>query len=383
VPAPDGRSRAHPTSEVRNAELMTVGADEAAITFVTAGDERVTTRLGSAEVTTTGPFHVARFSALEPAAGYDLQVDGAPPGEYLPAAVRTLDRPAGRLLATVATANDVHFGEVECGRLGGDEEVGPVFQSEPGDPPYPEVMNGAVIAEMRELDPDVVVVKGDLTSVGSEKEYGSFLDAYGALGDRMRHVRGNHDAMHDPTLAAAEAPFAVEHGGVSLAVLDTVIPGSDRGQLTAEQLAWLDDLAASRSGPVLVFGHHHLWNLDADHRSEAYFGINPDDSEALAGVVARRENVAGYFAGHTHRNRVRRFRETGDVPWVEVACVKDFPGTWAEYRVHEGGVLQVHRRISTPEALAWTERTRAMFGGLYPLYAFGQLGDRCFTIRPR
>jgi Icc protein len=77
---------------------------------------------------------------------------------------------------------------------------------------------------------------------------------------------------------------------------------------------------------------------------------------------------------------VRRFAVTGAVPWVEVACVKDFPGSWAEYRVFEGGVLQIHRRISTPDALAWTEQTRGMFGGLYPDYAFGQLEDRCFVI---
>ena len=43
----------------------------------------------------------------------------------------------------------------------------------------------------------------------------------------------------------------------------------------------------------------------------------------------------------------------------------------------------MHRRISSPEALDWTERTRAMFGGLYPQYAFGALEDRCFLIEPR
>ena len=35
--------------------------------------------------------------------------------------------------------------------------------------------------------------------------------------------------------------------------------------------------------------------------------------------------------------------------------MKDFPGSWAEYRVFEGGILQVHHRISTPDALAWTD----------------------------
>ena len=53
---------------------------------------------------------------------------------------------------------------------------------------------------------------------------------------------------------------------------------------------------------------------------------------------------------------------------------------WAEYRVHEGAILQIHHRISTPEALAWTEQTRHMYHGLYRDYALGRLEDRCFAI---
>jgi hypothetical protein len=63
-----------------------------------------------------------------------------------------------------------------------------------------------------------------------------------------------------------------------------------------------------------------------------------------------------------------------------VSCVKDYPGAWAEYRVHEGGIVQVFHRISTPEALAWTEQTRHMYAGLYADYAFGTVSDRNFLI---
>src|SRR5437763_1050265 len=154
---------------VHDAELMTVGPDEAVVTFRTDGDEPVTTRVGDAEVTTRGPYHSARVTGLEAGTEYELVVDGAERSEWLPPSFTTLERPAGRLLATIATANDVHFGEVECGRIGdlGEEELGPILRAEPGDPPYPEVMNGAVIDEMRGLDPDVVVVKGDLTHAGT------------------------------------------------------------------------------------------------------------------------------------------------------------------------------------------------------------------------
>jgi len=48
--------------------------------------------------------------------------------------------------------------------------------------------------------------------------------------------------------------------------------------------------------------------------------------------------------------------------------------------VYEAGTLQIHRRISTPEALVWTEKTRNMYAGTYFGYAFGRLDERCFSI---
>ncbi len=283
-------------------------------------------------------------------------------------------------MATFATVNDVHFGEVECGKLGTPEELGPVFSTAPGEEPYPEVMNRGAIDEIAALQPDAIVVKGDLTDTGSEDQYAAFLAAYMRLGERMRHVRGNHDAMITETIAAT-APFAVDLDGVTLAVLDTVRPGTDRGRVPADQLRWLDETAAASTKPVLVFGHHHPWDPASTERSETYFGINPDDSEALCAVIARREAIAGYFAGHTHRTRLRRFPTARDVPIVEIACVKDYPGAWAEYRVYEGGYVQLTRRIAHPDAMAWTDQTRNMFAGLYRDYALGRVEDRCFAAR--
>lgn len=366
---------------VRDAEVMTVGPDEVVVTFVTDPGMPATARVGETEVVTEGPHHVARFEDLLPGTTYDVSVEGAVADEFLPGSVTTLEVPAGRPLATIATVNDVHFGETECGRMDAvmEEELGPVLRALPGEPPYPETMNRAAIAEIEALDPDVVLAKGDLTNLGTDEEYAAFLAAYGQLGDRMHHVRGNHDAMLDASMALEGAPYALDVGGVTVAVLDTVQPGIDRGQLTAEQLHWLDDLAATVTGAVLVFGHHHPWDLDAAARSTEYFGINPDDSEALGAVVAARENIVGYFAGHTHRNRVRRSARARRVPFTEVSATKDYPGVWAEYRVYEHGFTQVVRRIAAPAALEWTERTRSMFAGLYRAYALGRLDHRCFT----
>jgi predicted phosphodiesterase len=342
---------------VQTIELTTVADDEVVLHVPTSADRpaRVITRRG-----------------LEP--DREHEVEGV--------AFRTLPRPGGERLATFATVNDIHFGEVEAGVLEGNTS-GPVVRVEPGETPYPDTMNRAAVQEIAAIEPDVVLAKGDLTTHGTADELDAFLSCYQpAFGERLHYVRGNHDAGADFSLVDA-GTMELKLAGVTFAVLDTTIPGRATGRVDADQLEWLDELGSRADRLVLVFGHHHPWDPSSRARPDTYFGINPADSEALVDVIARRPSLVGYFAGHTHRNRVRRFEPTGEVPYAEVACVKDFPGTWAEYRVFEGGVLQVHRRISSPEALAWSDRTRVMFGGVYPEYAFGQLSDRCFPIWPR
>jgi predicted phosphodiesterase len=383
---------------------VTPGAEVWDLTSV--ADDEVVFHLHSPDLLTTGD------EPGDSGPGYEV-ITGLKPGASLVRhgiETRTLERPPGELLCRFATVNDLHFGETECGKLadvteavgylaaaGTDlgvirdklqeflEQLGPlvVCSSPVGATPYPEMMSHAAVTEIVGFDPAAVVVKGDLTASGLVADYDAFLQCYlDTFDDLLLHVRGNHDAFTGRRFASESCQERVLPG-VILALLDTVIEGRDSGQVRDEQLEWLDELAARADRPVLVFGHHHPWQPGSSNRSGDYFGINPDDSEHLVALIARRPAIAGYFAGHTHRNRVRRFPETGDVPYAEVACVKDFPGSWAEYRVFEGGILQVHRRLSSPAALAWSEKCRALFWGMYPSYALGRLEDRCFAIMPR
>ena len=319
-----------------------------------------------------------RYSGLQP--GIEQAVG--------PLRVRTLPRPPGERLATVATVNDVHFGETVCGYLSGID-IGPVLSAGPGEDPYPSMMNRAAVAEIMAIAPDAVVAKGDLTASGLVSEYEEFVDVYaGAFGDRLLVTSGNHDKPAVPAGLPTPPPCqVVELAGVILAVLDTSRPGWIGGEIDADQAEWIDELAAQADRPVMVFGHHPL-AVD-DDRLEQLFGrealvgsgLTEASARRLIAVVARRPAIVGYFAGHTHRNKVRYLPATGRVPWVEVASTKDFPGSWAEYRVFEGGILQVHRRIHAEvAAIEWSERCRSLFAGLYPQYALGAIEDRCFEI---
>ena len=79
----------------------------------------------------------------------------------------------------------MHFGETACGVVEGSD-TGPVFSVPPGAEPYPEVMNRGAVGEIAAVEPDAVVVKGDLTAMGTPAEYDRFVEVYqAAFGDRL------------------------------------------------------------------------------------------------------------------------------------------------------------------------------------------------------
>jgi 3',5'-cyclic AMP phosphodiesterase CpdA len=297
-------------------------------------------------------------------------------------ALRTLQRPAGDLQCVFTTVNDVHFGEIIAGQID-DRADGPIRRAATDAEPYPEVMNRGAAEEMSAVDPAAVIVKGDLSVDGRPEEWEAFERCYrDPFGDRLHVVRGNHDAYQHQDAYAGDQ--RIDLPGVTVALLDTVIPGATTGGLTGDQIDWLDELAAAATSPVIAMGHHQQWIPDPTDpkRSDEYFGLHPDSSDRLDEVCTRRPAIIAYTAGHTHRHRVRAMNESG-VPSIEIGCTKDFPGTWAEYRVFDGAVMQIVHRVSTPEALAWSESCRGLysdFGIDYSTYALGELTDRCFVI---
>jgi Icc protein len=350
--------------------------------ITTVADDEIVAHLPAASG--GSPARVLRLVGLMPASTHN--VGGA--------SVTTLARPPGELLTRFATVNDLHFGETRCGYVH-NVDVGPVLTSDPGEPPYPAVMNAAAAGEIAAAGMALVVAKGDLTDAGSAQDLADFEACYSLSAPCVLAMPGNHDVSAGPfarpglTGLATAPPRSVDWpalpaevvlDGVVLALVDTTVVGRAGGALSARTLEWLDELGSRADRPVVVIGHHHAWDPSSTTRPTGYFGIEPSGSEALVEVFARRPRLCAYLAGHTHRNRARRFNATGDVPWVEVASVKEYPGCWAEYRVFEGGILQILRRVGAPTAMAWAERTRSLYEGTFAPYAFGRLEDRCFAF---
>ena len=277
----------------------------------------------------------------------------------------------GERLARICTTNDVHFGETECGKFGG----GPAqFWSLPGERPYPTVMNESVVVDMAEMAPDVVVVRGDLTNAGEPEEYDEFLRLYeGTFGHDMVHVRGNHDGYTGRMFANSPVQI-VDVPGVRIVLLDTGREFQSFGCISDDQIDTTVAAARAATTPTIVMGHHPLDVPGADLPAD---GVCGEDSERFARALTPVRSIVGYTAGHTHR--CKRYDFEG-LPLIETASVKDFPGVFGRYDVGTTGISYTVHRASSPEAVIWAERTRAMFDGFYGRYAYGHLHDRSVTL---
>ena len=181
----------------------------------------------------------------------------------------------------------MHFGEIEAGRID-DHPNGPILRVAPrARPPYPETMNHGAVAEIAAIDPAAVIVKGDLSTDGTDEEWAAFEACYRtAFGERLHVVRGNHDAYQRPgraTPATVDRAARAERSPCST----RRFPASTTGCLTtgAARLARRARRAAA-DRPVLVMGHHQQWiagqrDRRGATRSDDYFGLHPDSSDAL------------------------------------------------------------------------------------------------------
>ncbi|MPY94505.1 MAG: hypothetical protein GEV08_16040 [Acidimicrobiia bacterium] len=318
-------------------------------------------------------------TGLEPTTRYDVVVESGA-GDVVRLGCRTLPSPEGELLSTVACLSDLHVGSTRQGWFG-------TMRDRSGLPePAPLRCARAALDEAVAWGPDLVVVKGDLTERGRAPEWRAVTPLLQEVAVPLAICPGNHDTLegrdHEPAevlgaagLACAAPVDVVDLPGVRVVIVDSTAPGRSPGTIRRALPDLLDALAEA-DRPALVCLHHPFEPLPVP--TQYPVGIPwPESWRALRKIHRVKRDVV-ISTGHTHRNRRLHF---GHVAQAEVAAVKDYPGVWAGYAVHEGGIRQVVRRVTAPEAMGWTEYTRLTFGGVWRGYAPGLRSHRCYVLR--
>ncbi|MEU1630603.1 metallophosphoesterase [Streptomyces sp. NPDC020096] len=366
-------------------------------------------------------FHYAEVHGLEPGRAYAfigrsagqvaqqsmLQFPGSGGSTDAPGVFTTLVPPPGRHLFTVALCNDLHMGEQTSGIIVGDWP--PSFQQDPGLPPYPEVMLGAMLDDLRRPDrgADVLLVAGDLTAEARPRDVArvrQLLDGWGTLNRDYFVARGNHDRPHvgpDYT-GCAPVPAADDHhdcwgdtfpyrrqtlsshevGGLRIIGLDTTTLDAAGGTLDDSQLADLEHvLRHDRDRPTLLFGHHPVtFESAVTTAAGPAFDLDQRKARRLEALYRRTPGVFFHHAGHTHRNKRTFAQESQAVEFLEVAATKEYPGGYALVRCHTGGYQVNFYKTRSDLARRWSQRTRAEYFGVWPHYTLGTIADRNHTV---
>lgn len=309
-------------------------------------------------------------------------------GDALPAprrlAVRTLARLPGEELCRVATISDLHLGAVAFGQQGTIRER-----------PRPEVLHpqrcaAAAVDEAVAWGAQHLFAKGDLTNLGQPDQWRDYAALVHRAPVPFDAIPGNHDQVVGWYAGALAPDDAAKAFGLSIAdpvlvrdlpglrvvLADSTVNRRHGGTLrraTEELVAAVAD--ADRAGGVLVLVHHQL---QPHVVSEGWpTGIPKAESFALLERLGAVHPHVLVSSGHTHRHR--RWGHAG-VTATQVGSTKDYPGVWAGYVAHEGGLRQIVRRVAVPDCLAWTDHSRRAALGAWSVVAPGRLDARCFDL---
>lgn len=318
------------------------------------------------------------LAGLAPDSAVDVEVEPED-GPVSRVSTRTLAPPPGPELFRFATVNDVHLGDPRFGCLP------TVAHPDDGSEPPPQRCLRAAVAEAAAWGAQLLVAKGDITDHGSPEEWATAAELLSAPGVPVTAIPGNHDVCTDATdgrstLGAAGIelhagrPWSTELPGVRLVTVDTTVARCNRGTIAASTTE-VARLVAEAHGPALVAMHHHPERHPV--MTHPPRGIPGAEAVPFLHAVAAANPATLVITGHSHRHRSYRW---GPITVAEVGSPQDYPGTWAGYVVHEGGVRQVVRRVAEPAAIAWTEATKSTFLGLWGRWGPGPLAQRCFSL---
>ncbi|MFC5503587.1 phosphodiesterase [Lysinimonas soli] len=155
--------------------------------------------------------------------------------------------------------------------------------------------------------PSAIVITGDLADLAEPDAYERLRDQLAPVADRMGSriiwVMGNHDERRpfssillgeQPSDAPQDRVHDVD--GLRIVALDTSVPGYHHGELSDEQLSWLEGVLAipAAHGTLLALHHPPLPAV-----IEIMAIIELQEQQKLADVI-RGTDVRGILAGHLH-----------------------------------------------------------------------------------
>jgi Icc protein len=165
----------------------------------------------------------------------------------------------------------------------------------------PALSKAIAHAQGRDWPPDAVLVTGDLVQ-DDPAGYPHFRRLFGTLGLPVLCLPGNHDEPRAMKRELAGAPFVlgghVDMGRWRIVLLDSCIPGSAGGALSAQELAQLDEaLGSAGARHCLVCLHHHPVAMSSRWLDR----VGLSNAAEFLHLIDQHKNVRAIVWGHVHQ----------------------------------------------------------------------------------
>lgn len=181
----------------------------------------------------------------------------------------------------------------------------------PGELAYGIVDTGPMvekaIAHLTKLNPDLVVISGDLVHQVKREEYLRLKKMLSPLKMPVYLMTGNHDSRelirdvfshHTYLPSTGYLQYTVNAQALRLIMLDTNVPGQGHGELDAARLTWLDQqLSEQPNQPTLLFMHHPPFTTGIDLMD----GYGLTGLTNLEAIVQKYHCIERIGCGHIHR----------------------------------------------------------------------------------
>ncbi|EPU3935726.1 3',5'-cyclic-AMP phosphodiesterase [Morganella morganii] len=179
----------------------------------------------------------------------------------------------------------------------------------------------------QQLPSDLIVATGDLVQDQSTRAYQRFTDGIARLPAPCVWLPGNHD--YQPSMAQELAAAGISSSKQVLIgeqwqilLLDSQVQGVPHGELSDDQLIWLDNCLAQQSDRhTVVMLHHHPLASGCTWLDQHSLR----NSHMLAEVLTRYQNIEGILCGHIHQDM--------DVMWNGIRMLAT-PSTCVQFKPH-------------------------------------------------
>lgn len=173
------------------------------------------------------------------------------------------------------------------------------------------------VVQINALEPDLVVICGDLVGRANEKSFADFNAIKAGLKMPCYCVPGNHDVGNKPTReslriyrqAIGKDYYWFKHKGYAFVFVNTRLWKSPVDGETEAQDSWLEATlatAADEGLPVFIIGHCPLYLKQPDDK-ESYYSLPPARRKELLDLFEER-GVVAVLSGHAHRIVINEYK---------------------------------------------------------------------------